>query len=183
MKKVSEYDVLTAAALWLFREGYKLIQISLPGRQVIPTLEQRLLVEDKLKNSGVPTLGISFNSQGPDIIAENETRIWKVECKGLGEGKQSTLRNNFDRALGSVVSYYDLEDKELCLALAMPYNQDYNRHIINRVKKPLRRLLNLWILLYFTNNQLLLPFSPDSEFSDETILDALSEAMLKAKTV
>ena len=65
----------------------------------------------------------------------------------------------------------------------MPYNQDYNRHIINRVKKPLRRLLNLWILLYFTNNQLLLPFSPDSEFSDETILDALSEAMLKAKTV
>ncbi|HWP92514.1 MAG TPA: hypothetical protein VNN20_10005 [Thermodesulfobacteriota bacterium] len=181
-EKVSEYDVLSETVLWLFKEGYQLVQISPAIRQDLDAGEQRKLIEEKLASIGLTLSGVSWNSQGPDIVAKNEKRIWKVECKGLGEGKQSTLRNNFDRALASVVSYYDdSENNELHLALAIPYNQDYNWQIINRVRKPLRMRLNLWILLYFSQARIIVPFSPDSEISDQSILVSFGEAMLKKR--
>ena len=48
-----------------------------------------------------------FVGSGPDIIAVSEREWWCVECKGVGTGKPQTQRNNFDRALASVVSYYE----------------------------------------------------------------------------
>ena len=59
-----------------------------------------------LDSAGVPSKVRRFLSSGPDIIALSKSRYWQIECKGAGTGKQSTQRNNFDRAVASVVAYY-----------------------------------------------------------------------------
>ncbi|MGH7901300.1 MAG: hypothetical protein ACRENZ_06125 [Thermodesulfobacteriota bacterium] len=132
------------------------------------------MIEEKFRIDGIDISGILWKSDGPDIVATNENRIWKVECKGLGGGKPSTLRNNFDRALASVVTYWDIEGKEQCIAISLPYNEFYNSQIEIRVKLSLRKHLNLWILLYIPNYKIL-PFSPDLEFSGETIVNSLAK--------
>ena len=46
-------------------------------------------------------------SRGPDLLGFSDHEWWAIECKRSGAGKPQTQRNNFDRALASVVSYYD----------------------------------------------------------------------------
>ncbi|MCY4137059.1 MAG: hypothetical protein OXF56_02180, partial [Rhodobacteraceae bacterium] len=98
-----------------------------------------------------------FSRHGPDIVAVSEHEWWCIECKGTGTGKPSTQRNNFDRALASVVSYYEddpqapvrwAKDARVFLGLALPASPQYLKELARRVRSPLRRRLNLWILLY-----------------------------------
>jgi hypothetical protein len=98
-----------------------------------------------------------FSGSGPDIIALSKNEWWHIECKGSGTGKKQTQRNNFDRALASVVSYFgedrsNLEEKyknsRQYLGLALPASPEYINQLIKRVRIPLRKALNLWVLLY-----------------------------------
>ncbi|MCI0561990.1 MAG: hypothetical protein MN733_26175, partial [Nitrososphaera sp.] len=105
-ESVSEFDVLCAAALWLQSLGTVEGVIISPARgQEISLEEQKHQLKEKLLRAGCEN--ISFSNNGPDIVARDKSCIWKVECKGLGRGVPSTIDNNFDRALSSVVSYYD----------------------------------------------------------------------------
>lgn len=91
------------------------------------------------------------------MVAISENEWWAVECKGAGTGKDSTYRNNFDRALSSIVSYYEdspnnvpewAENATVFLGLALPTAKQYQRELERRVRTPLRQRLNLWVLLY-----------------------------------
>jgi len=84
---------------------------------------------------------------GPDIEAVSDDLYWKIECKGFGTGKPQTHRNNFDRALASVVSYYE-DRRPVALGLALPASQHYLQLLKTRAGKSLRTRLNLWVLLY-----------------------------------
>ena len=76
-----------------------------------------------------------FVTTEPDVLAISEKEWWQVECKGTGTGKPNTLRNNFDRALASVVSYYEESCPETVpdvfaharpfLGLALPDTEEY----------------------------------------------------------
>ena len=82
-----------------------------------------------------------FVRSGPDIVAVSEKEWWRVECKGIKENnKTQTHRNNFDRALASVVSYY--EDRPdippewngwakdgVFLGLALPASEHYLKQL------------------------------------------------------
>jgi len=116
---------------------------------------------------------------GPDIIAISEKEYWQVECKGTGSGKKQTQRNNFDRALSSVVSYYeddlfklDLPEEfrnvSLFLGLALPDSIEYQNELTRRVRQPLRKRLNLWILLYGLDSKTIRPISPDMSINFDT---------------
>ena len=124
--RVKENDVLIAAARWLLGRNVLPYQFSVArGKGIDYSSEkarvinevQKLYQELKL----YPKLPL-FCNDGPDILGldpqsllkvANEQEIdpensewWQIECKGAGEGKQPTQRNNFDRGVASVVSYY-----------------------------------------------------------------------------
>ena len=117
----------------------------------------------------------NFRGAGPDVVAVSEDEWWQVECKGVGAGKPQTQRNNFDRALASVVSYYDDAPEDLpnwaegaspFLGLALPASPTYLRELSRRVRLPLRRQLNLWVLLYDSSTKTIHAVSPTDEYGD-----------------
>jgi len=129
----------------------------------------------KLIVDGSPKTGIQpqFVTDGPDICGLSEKEFWQIECKRAGAGKSQTQRNNFDRALASVVSYYDdvtsklpenFKDAQQYLGLALPSTHDYMRELTRRVRKPLRQKLNLWILLYDLNTKAIREVSPENDY-------------------
>ena len=144
---IPEIDVLIATAIWLHKKGYTLESISIPKRQTMSALSQREKLYSKFTTSNIPLTNGLFRPDGPDIIAHFERSSWKIECKGLGEGGNTTLRNNFDRALASAVSYYNQRDG-LRLGLAMAECRDYNNLIRDRIPKALREALDMWIFIY-----------------------------------
>jgi len=90
-------------------------------------------------------------------LSISDSEWWIIECKGAGLGKSQTQRNNFDRALASVVSYFEESPQGLgaehqgatvCLGLALPATRAYLNELRRRVRSPLRKRLNLWVLLY-----------------------------------
>ncbi len=108
-----------------------------------------------------------FSGNGPDIVGISADEFWMIECKGLGAGKPSTHRNNFDRALASAVSYYEEcidEWPELkpIIGLALPDAPDFRRLLKLKARKPLRSRLNLWVLLYKPTNKSIVPFEPSA---------------------
>lgn len=112
-------------------------------------------IEGQLRNIGYDKK-INYSPKGADIIAENQDEIWKVECKGLGSGAEGTLRTNFDRALASVVTYFDNEDKKQFLALAIPNSLFYLQQL-SRISKP------LWILLIDESEYTIIDYKPDDD--------------------
>jgi hypothetical protein len=125
---------------------------------------------DKFKAVGFSP---EFSSDGADIEGLSETEWWRVECKGTGVGKSRTQRNNFDRALASVVTYFEAppyplgpnyQTAKLFLGLALPSSPDYLRELKRRVRAPLRKHLNLWVLLYEPVRRSVKDISPDQEF-------------------
>ena len=81
-----------------------------------------------------------------------------------------TQRNNFDRALASVVSYFEetpqgvpaeFENATVCLGLALPATQAYLNELKRRVRLPLRKRLNLWVLLYELETSAIKAISPE----------------------
>ncbi|MHB1157254.1 MAG: hypothetical protein ACYC26_10495 [Phycisphaerales bacterium] len=117
--------------------------------------------------AGIPTENIRFPQDGPDVRAISDMESWRVECKGIGIARPQTHRNSFDRAVASVVSYYEgvcLDAQRTgtkpCLALAVPAADVFLRMIQNRVGQALRERINLWILLYRPHNCSIRAYSP-----------------------
>ncbi|MBI5315744.1 MAG: hypothetical protein HZB34_07215 [Nitrospirae bacterium] len=180
-ESVSEFDVLCAAALWLQGLGTVEAVVVSPARgQELSLEEQKRQLKEKLHRVGCEN--ISFSTNGPDIIARDKSCIWKVECKGLGRGASSTLDNNFDRALASVVSYYDEpageghsglsnvmsqlanNDKPTRLALALPNSDRYMNLLRKNVRPALRRRLDLWLLIIDPLTSSVECYNPTREF-------------------
>ena len=152
--------MLVATAIWLRREGWDIAALSVSPGGGITTLEKRRILRQRLESAGATiSRSTRFYSNGPDIVANREGRLWKIECKGLGEGVTSTRRNHFDRALASVVSYLDSPAVELGLALPMEYLFDHRWG--NRMPKYLREACRLWVLLY--QDQAIDVFEPGSD--------------------
>ena len=112
-----------------------------------------------------------FVGSGPDIVAVSDHLYWKVECKGSGTGKPATQRNNFDRALASVVSYDEdcppdtderVKNTTVALGLALPATEQYWKLLTTRARKPLRSRLNLWVLLY--DRRKIKPIKPNDDY-------------------
>ncbi len=152
---ISEGDVLLATTRYLIQE-----RKVLPYRFSVATgkdVDHSSIKEEIRKLFGPTGREPKFSGHGPDIVAVSEHEWWCIECKGTGTGKPSTQRNNFDRALASVVSYYEdnprtlfrlAKDARVFLGLALPASPQYLKELERRVRSPLRRQLNLWILLY-----------------------------------
>ena len=164
---IPEVNILRATISFLAGRGVFPVQISPPTGQGIDTSNFQQEMTEIFSKFGVQP---NFVGNGPDIIGASETEYWQIECKGSGAGKPSTQRNNFDRALASVVSYY--EDRSSTtnsnavyfLGLALPKTPSYIKELKRRVRIPLRHRLNLWILLYDSASNLISSISPENEY-------------------
>lgn len=143
---IPEIDVIIGTALYLYENGWTIESVSIPTGQGLDAYLQKKKLLERFLRGGIPTKGIVFPSKGPDIVARQGDKIWKIECKGLGTGKLQTLRNNFDRALSSSVSYYD--DEATYVGLALPLDRSYLAFIKSRIPHALRSAIHLWIFIY-----------------------------------
>ncbi len=147
---VTEPDVLVAVAKWLHSNGWQLEKISTKSKGKVKT---------EFTSIGIPIDNIEFRPEGEDIRARQGDTFWKIECKGLSGGTSQTVKNNFDRAVASTVSYYTQSDR-LRLGLALP--EGYNNYLRNKLPKALRAAVNLWIFLCVTKDEILV-FAPNQE--------------------
>ena len=155
---VPEVDVLIAVVRWLHSEGWTIESLSIARGVGIDYVSSKNKLKAELIKLGIEERNVRFVSKGEDIRARKEDSLWRIECKSLGEGlKSPTVRNQFDRALASVVSYYD-QAQGLQLGLALP--EEYLKHIRDRVPQALRAALNLWILLYVSADEEVYAFAP-----------------------
>jgi hypothetical protein len=158
-----EIDVLIDAAVWIHQNGWRLQSISPPGGQGTKRGDQIQKIKERLLEAGVIFDNMEFTPGGPDIIARLDSSLWKIECKGLGGGKPQTLKNNFDRAVASTVSYYNKKDG-LRLGLVMPKAEPYLGLIRRKIPQALREALSLWILLYNLDDKSVKAIKPEEPF-------------------
>lgn len=167
---VAEPDVLIATTVFLIERGAVPYQFSVAAGKGIDTsgATERL-------NKAYAAIGRSprFSGNGADILAISDTEWWIVECKGSGTGQPQTQRNNFDRALASVVSYFEdqpqgvadeQKNRSVCLGLALPGTRAYLNELQRRVRSALRRRLNLWVLLYEPTSRKIRAVSPSEPY-------------------
>lgn len=157
---ISEVDVLFATSLWLIKNDWQLDVISFPKGQVISSPDQLQFFKDSFESNAytLPNT-VKFLTNGPDIIASKGNIKWKIECKGYSNATSQTLRNNFDRALASCVTYFD-DNTNLRLGLALP--DYYKIDVQKRIPIALRTSLKLSIFLYNTKTQIVDHFEPDN---------------------
>jgi hypothetical protein len=156
----SELEVLIATALWLVKNGWSVEAISVAkGRGLPPVDQQKEEIRRAFAADNMTFDEKIFRPRGPDITASSHDGMWKIECKGLGEGRAQTHRNNFDRAVASVMSYFDNPQTRLGLALANDYLWIYN--FSERLPLTLRQATNLWVLLL--ENGTIYPYKPTEE--------------------
>jgi hypothetical protein len=170
---IPERDVLVATALWLKQRGAIPYRFSVARGRGIDLAADTATLREACLAAGLPDSLIKTVASGPDVIALSRTEFWQVECKGSGAGTPQTQRNNFDRALASTVSYYvdeppddwasEFPDIKSCLGLALPASRLYLNGLRQRVRKPLRRRLNLWVLLYDARSKSIRAVPPDEE--------------------
>jgi len=161
---VQEVDVLIAVVKWLLSEGWLIEHLSIPRGQGIDSVAAMKKVRAELAGLNVKEGSVRYVSKGEDIRATKGGILWKIECKGLGnEVSTRTVRNNFDRASASTVSYYD-KPKGLQLGLALP--EEYLKHVEGRLPKALRIALNLWVFLYVKSENIVYASAPDDTLSD-----------------
>lgn len=168
---VEETKVLEATSNYLIRRGVFPYHFSVPRGRGIDTSQTSASLSAQFKSVG---FGPSFSSEGADIEGISKTEWWRIECKGAGSGTNQTQRNNFDRALASVVTYFEAPpypfasaafgEAKLYLGLALPASHQYLRELKRRVRSSLRRHLNLWVLLYEPVDDSVKEVSPDQEF-------------------
>jgi len=168
---IPEIDVLIATGHFLVQRGVQLDQFSVPKGKGMDTKSAKNRIYQTFYSA--PGFVPYFVNEGPDIVGASETEWWQIECKGSGSGKPQTQRNNFDRALASVVSYYGEDIKELpesCinaqayLGLALPASPAYLNELKRRVRQPLRKILNLWVLLYEPKSEKVRAVSPEDSY-------------------
>lgn len=181
---VPEIDVLIGCSLWLYQRGAVPVSFSIASGHGIDLNRDKQRLLAALESGGVSTSIGGFRQGGPDVIAISESEFWQIECKGAGQGKQSTQRNNFDRALASVVSYFTDQSPHLpgkfsilntakpFLGLALPTTSDYLAQLQKRVLSPLRKHLNLWVLLYDPKSHTIIPVSPDESYPEGQSISA-----------
>ena len=158
---VEEIDVIIAVSIWLSKNGWDVKSISIPNNQKQSRHHQTNKLINALSKAGLVIEKIQMNASGPDIVAQNISSniFWKIECKGFGTGVIQTLKNNFDRAVASTVSYYDQNDN-LQIGIALPQNEIYLEFIEKKIPKPLRKVTSLWIILYDTESKSIKVISP-----------------------
>ena len=164
---IQEGDVLLATIHFLIGRNALPYQVSVARGRGINAEQIKSEVQDIF---GAVSFEPKLVGTGPDVMAVSKEEWWQVECKGVGTGKPQTQRNNFDRALASVVSYYDDAPPEYlnregvspCLGLALP--PTYLGELRRRVRLPLRRQLNLWVLLYNSSTKTIQAISPSDEY-------------------
>jgi len=152
---IPEIDVLIGVAKWLQANGWDIYVISPPHGQGIGTISD---LRAKMVQSGVSLTGVKIQPHGEDIRAKLCEIVWKIECKGLGEGEKATDKNNFDRAIASAVSYLTQED--LRIGLALP--EYFEGLLRKKLPQALRMKTNLWVFLYVNADEVYL-FSPEDE--------------------
>ena len=163
---VPEVELLKSTISFLASRGVLPYQMSPPSGLGIDTTEfksemEALFAEFRLQPN--------FVGNGPDLIGQSETEYWMVECKGSGAGQPPTQRTHFDRALASVVSYYEdvppdsNSNATVYLGLALPKTPSFLKELNRRVRSPLRQNLNLWLLLYDYDTKSIEPIEPGSE--------------------
>lgn len=156
---VPEVNVLIAVVRYLHLEGWTIESLSVAHGVGIDSVNSKNKVKDELAKLGIEWNSVRLVSTGEDIRAKKGSILWRIECKGLAESmKPSTTRNQFDRALASVVSYYD-QTHGLQLGLALP--EEYFKHIKVRLPQALRIALSLWVLLYVSADNEVVAFAPD----------------------
>lgn len=160
LKLASEQELLIATTVWLVRNGWNVEAISVARGHGLPPVDyQKEEIRKALSAENVPFDERIFKPYGPDIVAQSHEGIWKIECKGLGKGRSQTHRNNFDRAVASVVSYFDDPRTRLGLAVANDYLWVY--HFGERLPRALREATNLWVFLL--ENGTIYPYEPTEE--------------------
>lgn len=142
MRSIPEIDVLIATVRWFQERQVAILSVSVSKGQGIDHESAKQRLKEVLTNE------VEITADGPDLTAFDASRreFWQIECKGSGTGKKATQRNNFDRALASVVSYFK-ESSISQLGLALPATPDYLDQLKKRVRKPLRERLRLWVFL------------------------------------
>ena len=175
-KIVPEIDVLIACSLWLHQKGVLPLSFSIASGYGIETSSNKQRLKKTLEDAGYSTSMLQFRLDGADVTAISRSEFWQIECKGAGQGKQPTQRNNFDRALASTVSYYIDQSPQFSgelsilnsavpfLGLALPATRDYLDQLQKRVQSALRKRLNLWVLLYDSIKNTIIPVSPDDAY-------------------
>lgn len=171
-----EIDVLVPVAVWLWHRKVLPYQFSIARGKDIDVEAAKSKLNAALDREGIPSEIRSFVGDGPDITAISGNEYWQVECKGAGTGKPATQRNNFDRALASAVSYYTesppdfgaelaaLNSARPVLGLALPETSYYMSELKRRVRNPLRKALDLWVLLYNPSEGTVRGIPPDGEY-------------------
>jgi len=166
---VTEAQVLRATTVYLVGNGATPYQFSIASGKGIDAKSIKSEFQQLFLKVGHNP---SFVSNGPDIMAISDNEWWIIECKGSGTGKPQTQRNNFDRALASVVSYFEdstdqlpkeYQNVEVKLGLAIPSTDQCLKELKTRVRKPLRKRLNLCILLYDVESKKIVEISPDQD--------------------
>jgi hypothetical protein len=156
----SELEVLIATTVWLVRNDWNIEAISVAGGHGLPPVGyQKEEIRKAFNAESAPFDRKIFKPRGPDIVAYSHEGIWKIECKGLGKGKASTHRTNFDRAVASAMSYFDTPSTRLGLALANDYLWAYN--FSERLPQALRKATNLWVFLL--EKGIIYPYEPTEE--------------------
>ena len=187
---VPEIDILIGCSLWLCRRGALPLAFSIASGHGIDANRDRQRLLDALDKAGFSNSMAQFRPDGPDVTAVSKSEFWQVECKGAGEGKQSTQRNNFDRALSSTVTYFTdrsprfsgelsiLNSATPFLGLALPATREYLDQLQRRVRSPLRKRLNLWVSLYDLKSLTITAVSPDESFpKSQTILPSVDTSL------
>lgn len=162
---VPEIDVLIGIAKWLNSSEWRIEVLSIPHGRGIDSNLAKMKLKTELTKAEIDIRNIKFIPSGEDIIAKKENNTWKIECKGLSGGKSQTIKNNFDRAVSSTISYYNQVDR-LRLGLALP--EGYNKFLREKLPKTLRIAINLWVFVWVSHDDILV-FAPDEEIHLETV--------------
>ena len=161
MVELLEIDVIIGVVIWLHSNGWRTERISIPTGQPITVSEQKERVRLNLTGAAIPIENLKFFPHGADIEAKRNDEIWRIECKGLTTGKDATVKNNFDRAIASAVSYYT-QREGLRIGVALP-DVRYLKYVQGKLPKPLRQAVNLWIFLYVAQDEIYV-WNPEEEF-------------------
>jgi hypothetical protein len=171
---IPEIDVLVATVAFLKERGVTCYGISVARGKGIDKKASETSARAALGNELSHIY--PFSANGADIVGISATEWWNIECKGSGTGVSQTQRNNFDRALASTVSYYEEKPSNLpkeysqygnarsYLGLALPASRAYLNELKRRVRLPLRKALNLWVLLYEPNSKKIRAISPEESY-------------------
>ncbi len=143
--------------MWLKKKHHTGIEIIAKAQHSISF--QKAQIMDTFKSNNISFTESLFKNRGPDIIARTNNIVWKLECKGIGEGSPQTLRNNFDRAVASAVSYFDSPGTRIGLALANDYL--WVLKFGQRLPRTLREAANMWVLLL--ENGTIYPYEPTED--------------------